>query len=322
VLLLLAALATCGFLLFGATVTANSMVPMLTSCTPPPSGLVSWWPGDGSAEDITDGNDGTLQGGTSFGAGLVGQAFSFDGSADFVAVGNPANLHLGASDFTVDAWVNFDLLVSPPGFLSGVCFGPGCDMPIVNKMAALPLNRDGWRLLKQSDNHFWFCLGSPSNGCDGGVATTVRSTTIAAPDVWYHVAAVKGSQTISIYIDGAPEDSKPLPSFVDTDSAGLFIGYYEGFEPSLMYGRVDEVEIFDRALTSPEIQAIYNAGAAGKCKSPSPVGGIAELPDVAPAQASWANPRAGSYGALAGGAAAVVVVLVAGAWYARRRWGR
>jgi len=247
--------------------------PTATShpCLSPPSDLVSWWPGDGDAQDIEDGNDGTPTGGAGFGTGVVDQGFSLDGFDDFVSVGNPANLHLSTSDFTVDAWVNFDSLLSPPGSPSGPCFGPGCDMSVVNKMVtstSFPPNRDGWRLLKQSDNRFWFCLGLPSNGCGAGVATTVRSTTMLAPGAWYHVAGVKSSQGIFIYVNGVLEDSKPLSSFVDTDSADVLIGYYP--QQSFMYGRIDEVEILNRALSSSEIQAIYNAGSAGKCKSPPP----------------------------------------------------
>jgi len=49
--------------------------------TPIP-GLVSWWPGEGNAEDVVGGNNGTLQGGATFGTGMVGQGFSFDQFGD------------------------------------------------------------------------------------------------------------------------------------------------------------------------------------------------------------------------------------------------
>src|SRR5437763_2728435 len=49
------------------------------TCVQPPPGLVSWWPGDGNAKDIADGNPGTLQGGVTFASGKVGQAFHFNG---------------------------------------------------------------------------------------------------------------------------------------------------------------------------------------------------------------------------------------------------
>ena len=55
-------------------------------CVPPPPGMVSWWPGDGNANDIQDGNHGTLRNGATFAPGKVGQAFSLDGVAASVDV--------------------------------------------------------------------------------------------------------------------------------------------------------------------------------------------------------------------------------------------
>src|SRR5690242_11672152 len=51
---------------------------------PPPANMVSWWPGDGNANDIKDGNSGSLVGGVSFAQGQVEQAFrlSADGYID------------------------------------------------------------------------------------------------------------------------------------------------------------------------------------------------------------------------------------------------
>jgi len=66
--------------------------------------LISWWPGDGDADDIHDDNPGTLQGGASFAPGMVGQAFSFDGSDDFVRVPHSPSLNPSGS-FSIDAWI-------------------------------------------------------------------------------------------------------------------------------------------------------------------------------------------------------------------------
>ena len=82
---------------------------------PPPAGLVGWWPGDGNTDDIADANHGTLEGGATFAAGQVGQAFLLDGIDDSVDLGNASNLHVSAGDFTVDAWVLFNTLTHPPG---------------------------------------------------------------------------------------------------------------------------------------------------------------------------------------------------------------
>lgn len=72
------------------------------SCVAPPSGLVSWWPGDNSALDIVGTNNGTLMNGATFAAGKVGQAFSFDGVNDYVTVPYTTDLNLQGS-ITIDA---------------------------------------------------------------------------------------------------------------------------------------------------------------------------------------------------------------------------
>src|SRR5205085_1655519 len=66
---------------------ATFLAPILAQvCTPPPAGMVSWWPGDGHARDIQGSNNGRLLGGTTFAPGVVGQAFSFDGMGAYVEV--------------------------------------------------------------------------------------------------------------------------------------------------------------------------------------------------------------------------------------------
>ena len=55
-------------------------------CSPPPAGLVSWWPLDGNALDAKGGNSGVLSGGPVFTSGKVGQAMIFDFSNDHVRV--------------------------------------------------------------------------------------------------------------------------------------------------------------------------------------------------------------------------------------------
>jgi len=60
-------------------------------CVPPPPNMVSWWGGDNNALDMAGTNIGTLQGGTTYAAGKVGQTFSFGGVNDYVDAGtNPA----------------------------------------------------------------------------------------------------------------------------------------------------------------------------------------------------------------------------------------
>jgi concanavalin A-like lectin/glucanase superfamily protein/Big-like domain-containing protein/Kelch motif protein len=244
--------------------TTSDGVPIGAQCVTPPGGMVAWWPGDDNANDIIGGNNGTLQNGATFATGAVAQAFSFDGVNQYLDAGNGPGLEVSAGDFTVDAWVKFDSLATP------------ADMSIVDKMqfAGPVVNGDGWRLIKQADNRFWFCLGGGSfNGCTPGGPLTVQSNTVATTGAWYHVTAVKASGVISLYVNGSLETSRPLGApFLDTNSTDLLIGSSVlGGGSAYLNGRIDEVELFDRALSPVEIQAIYNAGTAGKCK-PTTVG--------------------------------------------------
>ena len=68
--------------------------------------MVSWWPGDGNANDIQGANNGTLENGATFASGEVGQAFSLDGVDDEIAITHTAALNFGHNDsFSIDAWL-------------------------------------------------------------------------------------------------------------------------------------------------------------------------------------------------------------------------
>ena len=80
------------------------------TCLPPPSGLISWWPGDANADDLVDDSDGTLQDGATFAPGTVGQAFSFDGSGDFVRAQHSASLQ--PAHITVELWMQSNTIAT------------------------------------------------------------------------------------------------------------------------------------------------------------------------------------------------------------------
>src|SRR5205085_12281386 len=74
------------------------------TCTSAPPNMVSWWPGDGNANDIQGSNNGTLQNGATFAAGNVGQAFSFDGFDDYMQASD-TGLPFGSGARTLDFWI-------------------------------------------------------------------------------------------------------------------------------------------------------------------------------------------------------------------------
>ena len=77
---------------------------MLARCVTPPSGMTNWWPADNTTFDIVGGEHGTLVGGATYGIGEVEQAFSLNGTEDYVRVPNDPNAAFNFDgSFTIDA---------------------------------------------------------------------------------------------------------------------------------------------------------------------------------------------------------------------------
>jgi hypothetical protein len=220
------------------------------ACTPPPSGLVAWWTADGTDADIKGGHDGTRQNGATYGAGRVGQAFSLDGTNDFVQVADSDAWTFGASDFTLDFWVRF---AAVPG---GSVGNPG----------AVFLGHDEGG---GSTNKWFFGLGGGVlhfhvNRPGGPVLNLVPSAFAPTAGPWYHLAITRSSGTFTVYVDGEVAGSQAIVVVIPNAAAPLTIGQAEGL--GFLNGLIDEIEIAGRALSQDELRAIVAAGAAGKCR--------------------------------------------------------
>ena len=79
------------------------------TCTPPTSGLVAWWPGNGTTDDVVGARNGSLAGSAGFASGMVGDAFSFSGDGSVDVADDPV-WTLGTEDFSIDLWARFNSL--------------------------------------------------------------------------------------------------------------------------------------------------------------------------------------------------------------------
>ena len=217
---------------------------------PPPAGMVSWWSGDGNAQDIVDGNHGTLTGDATFAPGMVGQAFSLDGTGDFVVVPPSANLNI-TSDISIDAWVNPDS-ASLSGF-KAIVTKEGPDVSGIITGTVLNLNN-----------------GRPEHAVETNAGLVVCTSPSTVPaGVFSHLAGTYDGSSIKVYVDGTLVKTCPHSGLMTTNSLPLSIGARVNSNDRFFKGLIDEVEIFNRALTAAEVKAIYDAGSAGKLK-PTP----------------------------------------------------
>jgi len=212
-----------------------------------PQGLVDWWPAGGTASDTIGTNDGVLQNGATFAPGVVGQAFDFNGVDQYVQVPGYLN-NAPTTEVTVEFWqkvasVKVQSTFSASAFVNGSVFN-----------AHVPY----------ADGNVYWDFGDISNG---GRLTWTPPTSITGS--WWHFAllASQSGNFMALYTNGVLAQFKTgmtpfVPANLDLDIGGAAsLGLSFG-------GQIDEFSIFNRALTAPEIQAIYAAGSSGKCVPP------------------------------------------------------
>ena len=209
-----------------------------------PGGLVHHWTADGDAQDIFGGNHGTLQVGATFADGVVGQAFILFGADDRVELlGQP----IISTAFTFSAWVNLDA-------------GNFGSYQIIFNNNQFFLRKDSFRARNK--------LSIFVKLSDGTVEPRASSTTIPKPGTWYHVAGTWDGTTLRLYVNGTLEGSSRRQGVLTSTTVQAQIGRGEqsNLRANTLSGRIDEIRIYNRPLTRDEIEAIYDAGAAGLVK--------------------------------------------------------
>jgi YD repeat-containing protein len=240
-----------------AAIVRNDLVEVRVAvpCSSAPVGLVAWWPGNGNANDIIAANDGRLAGGTAFASGRVSAAFSFDGLNDSVHVAAHSSLDVGlGTGLTLEFWMN-PTDVTRNGRMVGWHSGlaaTGTNFGVNVQMLGRTVNAQIYDL-----------AGAPH---DVSVANVLTNNT------WTHVAMTyeRATSLGRVYINGVLRNTVTVGNYTPRTSYRLFFGNVP-FDPNFFRGLLDEVSIYDHALTASEIAGVFSAGAGGKCP-PAPVG--------------------------------------------------
>jgi hypothetical protein len=188
-----------------------------------------------------NGNAGTLVNSPAWTGGKVGGgALSLNGSTSYVNLISLTSLGF-STNFTYMAWIK---LTSNPGGAAnivGLANGGG--------------GGNSWEILavtpSPSQINYRFNNSSGSLNALGG--TTLNN------NQWYHLAVSVNGTSITIYLNGISDGSGVgYASFLQTPTAGSF-GTFPGQAVQNFPGLIDDVRIYNRALSASEIQALYNA---------------------------------------------------------------
>jgi subtilisin-like proprotein convertase family protein len=234
----------------------------LISAPPVLSGSFAWWPAEGNANEIIGGTTGVVKPGTTYSTGVIGQAFSFDGVNGCVMNTNTPSMTNIQNTFTMAFWAypkkGFSIQPEGGGFgNSGQNYAIFPDWGGASSSGpagvGVSVGTNGISVVEHCNNYMPSSLSytNPMNG-------------------WVHVAVVYLNKQPTLYVNGVnvrtgvtSSETFVYPSKDFGGSYGNAFGNFQ-FKPYGPYkGLLDEVKIYNRALSATEIQAIYNAGIAG-----------------------------------------------------------
>ncbi|NRQ31395.1 PKD domain-containing protein [Nonomuraea sp. NN258] len=220
-------------------VSASSAESSATATQPPATeGLVAaYGMNQGTGVTVADasgfGNTGTTTATTWTSGGKYGSALSFDGSSSWVTVPDAASLRL-TNGMTVEAWVR-------------------------------PSTVTSWRtvVMKQHASGLAYVLlaGSDSNRPHTAIHTTsdadIGGTASLPLNTWSHLATTYDGTTLRLYVNGTQVAQRTAGGPIRTDNGVLRIGG-NSLWGEYFAGQIDEVRVYDKALTATQIQTDMN----------------------------------------------------------------
>jgi formylglycine-generating enzyme required for sulfatase activity len=225
------------------------------TCISAPPGLIGWWRCEGNGVDWVGTNNGGLSSGVTATAGMVGLALHFDGTTNAaVTIPNPPS----PQALSIETWVKFDSLDS------SIPWPPGLQYLVFRRNPSTA-SFEGFTLLKQraaGGDQLAFVMTSLGPFLN----SNIQSTNYVSTNVWYHLVGTFDGATMDLYVNGVLHASGYHPYPIDYGPRPMFFGTSgETVWDGRLAGTLDEVSLYDRALSAQEVAALYASGSSGKC---------------------------------------------------------
>ena len=219
--------------------TTSALVSVTVSNAAPPGLVASFGFNEGSGATVLDtsgrSNNGTITNATWTAAGKFGAALSFNGTSSWVTVPDASTLDL-TNGMTLEAWVK-------------------------------PTALSGWRtaLLKEAAGSLSYALYAHASAPNPAVTVQIagydRSAVGTSPlplNTWTHLAATYDGAQLRLYVNGVQAGSRAQTGNMLISTAPLRVGG-NAVWTEFFAGLIDEVRVYNRALSAAEIQADMNA---------------------------------------------------------------
>ena len=228
------------------------------------TGLVGHWTFDGkdTTTRIDDVSGNSNNGGLVLGAsgntatttvpGRIGQAMAFDGTNDYVSVADNATIKFGSGDFTVGFWTK-TTQISPNN----------ATFPVLVSKEDEIATRQGWSFF--TDNAGGQAMDAVANRLGfevkGSGGSGIAKSGITINDAkWHNIVGTRSGTVTTIYVDGVSKGASTASGSTDKAIA-LTIGNRPTAGNRAFSGTIDDVRIYNRALSSDEVKRLYNLGA-------------------------------------------------------------
>ena len=226
-----------------------------------PDGLVALWSGEGNANDSVGGNNGRSTAGISYADGVSGQAFKFDGTrmdgVGYIPIPASPSLDIGANGgFTIACWVKPDHL-GPPGAAA---------IPIIEWDSS---NNCGLQLWV--DQGFKLLVNIVDTMGNGHALRSADSS--ISRSHFQHIALTydKSTGMAFLYVNGEQVASENFGNITPQTTYPVNIGRRTGQPIGLnntYSGLLDELALYNRALSAEEIQAVCKEENHGELPPP------------------------------------------------------